>query len=284
MKQRSSTTWYRSIQPNTAHNPNHTGWPSRGQPGPASQLADRIAEVAPLPTTASIAQAPKGAGLLQKIEDLSRQAAVLTNGRTRQHSHSRYGRKANDVPIQPTGPRSAITVGTIGDSGTRREDIHHRTPSTSRKTAATALMAADAFSAPSGRLFISDRVRKLRFLIDTGSDVCVVPRRLAPVRRERISYDLFVANGTPIATYGWHTLTLNIGLRRDFTWRFVVVDVQLPIIGADFHANFSLLVDCRNNRLLDGVTSLSTSAQTASTRFPSIKTIGIGTPADKLFA
>ena len=33
----------------------------------ALQLADRIAEVAPLPTTASIAQAPDAAGLLQTI-------------------------------------------------------------------------------------------------------------------------------------------------------------------------------------------------------------------------
>ena len=59
-----------------------------------------------------------------------------------------------------------------------------------------------------------------------------------------------------------------------------MVDVQLPIIGADFQANFSLLVDCRKNILLDGVTSLSTSAQAASTLFPSIKNIGIGTPTN----
>ena len=144
-------------------------------------------------------------------------------------------------------------------------------------------MAADACSASSGRLFITDRVRKLRFLIYTGTDVCVVLQRLAPGRKERISYDLFAANGTLIPTYGWHPLTLNLALRRDFTWRFVVAEVQLSI-GTDFLANFSLLVDCRNNRLLDGVTSLWTSAQTASTRFPNIKTIGIGTPADKLLA
>ena len=96
-------------------------------------------------------------------------------------------------------------------------------------------------------------------------------RRLVPGRRERTSYDLFAANGIPIPTYGWHTLTLNLGLRRDFTWHFVVADVQIPIIGVDLLANFSLLVDCRNNRILDGVTSLSAPAQTASTRFPERK-------------
>jgi hypothetical protein len=63
-----------------------------------------------------------------------------------------------------------------------------------------------------------------------------------------------------------------------------VANVQLPIIGADFLANFSLLVDCRNNRLLEGDTSLSAPNQTASTRFPSVKTIGSSTSADDLFA
>jgi hypothetical protein len=77
---------------------------------------------------------------------------------------------------------------------------------------------------------------------------------------------------------------LNLGLRRDFTWRFVVEDVQIPIIGLHLLANFSLLDDCRMYRILDGVTSLSTPTQMASTRFPIVKTIGSRTPADDLFA
>jgi len=145
-------------------------------------------------------------------------------------------------------------------------------------------MAADACSTTTGRLFITDRVSNMRFLVDTDSDLCVVPRKHAPGCRERTSYDLFAANGTPIPTYGWHTLTLNLRLRRDFTWQFVVADVQLPIFGVDMLATFSLLVDCRNNRILDGVTSLSTPTQTASTRFPSVKTIGSYKQADDLFA
>jgi hypothetical protein len=63
-----------------------------------------------------------------------------------------------------------------------------------------------------------------------------------------------------------------------------VGDVQLPIIEVDLLANFYLLVDCRNNRILDGVTPLSKPAQTASTRSPSVKTIGISTPVDILLA
>jgi hypothetical protein len=52
------------------------------------------------------------------------------------------------------------------------------------------------------RLFITDKVRKRRFLVDTGSDVCVYPRRLVPLPKERVNYDLSAANGTTIHTYG----------------------------------------------------------------------------------
>jgi hypothetical protein len=47
---------------------------------------------------------------------------------------------------------------------------------------------------------------------------------------------------------------------------------------------FILLVGLRNNRILHGITSLSAPAQTATTRFPSVKTIGSSTPPDYPFA
>jgi hypothetical protein len=110
------------------------------------------------------------------------------------------------------------------------------------------------------------------------------PRNLIPRRRERADYDLCAANGTTIHTYGWMSLSLNFGLRRDFTWRFVEADVTRPIIGVDFLSHFGFLGDCRNNRLLDGVTSFTVPAQAASTLFPSVKTIIGKTPIDSLLA
>jgi hypothetical protein len=59
----------------------------------------------------------------------------------------------------------------------------------------------------------------------------------------------------------------------NFTRRFVVADIQTPVIGVDLLSHFGLLVDCRNNRLLDGDTSLSTPAQAANSLIPSIKTM-----------
>ncbi|BHF82990.1 hypothetical protein SprV_0802613100 [Sparganum proliferum] len=53
------------------------------------------------------------------------------------------------------------------------------------------------------------------------------------------------------------SLTLNIGLRRSFSWIFVVADVPHAILGSDFFAKFDLLVDCRRSCLLDRTTGLS---------------------------
>jgi hypothetical protein len=63
----------------------------------------------------------------------------------------------------------------------------------------------------------------------------------------------------------------------------VVADVTHPIIGVDLLSHFGLLVDCRNNRLLDGVTWFAP-AQAASALISSVKTISDGTPVDSLFA
>jgi len=62
----------------------------------------------------------------------------------------------------------------------------------------------------------------------------------------------------------------------------VVADVQVPIIGVDLLLHYGLFVDCRNNRLLDGLTSLSTPGFNAPSSVPSVKVIGEGTPLDSL--
>lgn len=109
------------------------------------------------------------------------------------------------------------------------------------------------------RLFVMDKGSKVQFLVDTGSDVSVYPRRLLGGWSKKSEYMLFAANSSQISTYGFIHLTLNLGLRRDFLWRFVVADVSTPIIGADFLGRFNLLVDLRQHRLLDSMTNISAS-------------------------
>lgn len=52
-------------------------------------------------------------------------------------------------------------------------------------------------------------------------------------------------------------LKIDLGLRRDFPFILTVADVSRPIIGADFLSHFGLMVDLKNGRLVDNVTSLS---------------------------
>lgn len=115
----------------------------------------------------------------------------------------------------------------------------------------------------------------MQFLVDTGSDLCVFPRTASRIRRPKSAYELFAANGSPILTYGFTQLQLDLGLRRAFTWRFVIADVSKAIIGADFLSHYGLIVDCRNRRLLDINTTLSTIAAPApsSDVISSVKTI-----------
>jgi cleavage and polyadenylation specificity factor subunit 1 len=112
----------------------------------------------------------------------------------------------------------------------------------------------------------------------------VFPRKLIPQRRECVNYDLCAANGITIRTYGWLPLSLNLGLRREFTWRFMVADVTQSLIGADFLSHFGLLVGCKSNRLLDAVTSLSAPAEAASLQTPSVKVISGGSSVDTLIS
>lgn len=124
-------------------------------------------------------------------------------------------------------------------------------------------MAANDSLTTSGRLFVNDRKTKMQFLVDTGSDICVFPRSSIKERRTKSNYQLAAANGSIIETYGYINLSLDFGLRREYTWRFVVADVTKAIIGVDFLSFYNLMVDCRNQHLIDNTTTLTTNASPA---------------------
>lgn len=64
------------------------------------------------------------------------------------------------------------------------------------------------------------------------------------------------ASDSRIAVYGEKTLNIDLGLRRKFTWTFVIANVTDAIIGADFLHHYKLLVDTRNKKLIDEYTTL----------------------------
>ncbi|KAK3916389.1 Myosin-4 [Frankliniella fusca] len=122
------------------------------------------------------------------------------------------------------------------------------------------------------RLVITEKNSRQGYLIDTGSDVCCFPRRLLPGRKlQETNHVLSAANDSNIKTYGLLPLALNFGLRRNFTWDFIVADVTIPILGSDFLAHYHLLPDCKLKRLVDGQTGVYAQAHTADVVQSSVK-------------
>ncbi|GFR15040.1 retrovirus-related Pol polyprotein from transposon opus [Trichonephila clavata] len=87
------------------------------------------------------------------------------------------------------------------------------------------IIATYSLPKESRRLFIRDRRTNISFLVDTGSDVSLIPAN-AYQKRNASQQTLFAANSSSINVYGQKTLTLNLNLRRDFMWTFLIADVK----------------------------------------------------------
>ena len=109
---------------------------------------------------------------------------------------------------------------------------------------------------PSRLFYITDRSCGLRFLVDTGAEVSVLPPSRTERKHPQDNLTLQAVNSSPIATYGTRSLTLDLGLRRTFRWVFILANVEQPILGADFLRHFNLLVDMTHTRLVDATTQL----------------------------
>ena len=104
---------------------------------------------------------------------------------------------------------------------------------------------------------VRDSINKKGFLVDTGAFLSVLSATAGDKRRPVSSLKLQAANGSPIKTFGQKSLTLNLGLRRTFTWVFVIADVKQHILGADFISHYKLLVDMSSRKLIDQTTTLA---------------------------
>lgn len=57
--------------------------------------------------------------------------------------------------------------------------------------------------------------------------------------RVKTNYKLYAANGTTIDILGFLELKLNVGLRGDYVWRFIVANVTKANIGVEFLSHYS---------------------------------------------
>lgn len=145
--------------------------------------------------------------------------------------------------------------------------------------------ATTSIAKASCRLFVYDRKSHLKLLIDSGSDVSCIPAPEVSKRMRPESLELFAANNTKIKTFGTKLINIDLGLRRDFKWQFLVATIPTPIIGADFLEHFGLLIDLKRRRLIDGITKLTTQGTFGQTNpFGSVKLISGNSDYHKILA
>lgn len=147
--------------------------------------------------------------------------------------------------------------------------------------AATASNSPLDVAAFKNRLYVYDKATHYKYLVDSGSDICCLPASLN-LKSRPSSIFLYAANGSKIPTYGQKLIDINLGLRRNFQWTFVIADVSTPIIGADFLKHFGLILDLKNNRLLDSVTQLTATGQLIKSAQTAVKLISDDIPYHKL--
>lgn len=103
-------------------------------------------------------------------------------------------------------------------------------------------------------LFVHDGLTGRRYLVDTGSQVSVIPASiLIRNTNQPQTSSLTAANNTRIKTYGTRKLTIQLG-RQKYDWRFIIAEVAQPILGADFLREKNIIVDLKKSNLIDGTT------------------------------
>ncbi|KAJ0169143.1 hypothetical protein K1T71_015309 [Dendrolimus kikuchii] len=193
--------------------------------------------------------------------------------------------------IQGTSTNIIAEINKLGERTKNLENFQHQTRDRSRqrnrsrpRSRSRPGLSGTRKSNPNWQCFYHYRYKskarkcikpcRLRFLVDSGANVSVLPRWSVRNRQSACEdYRLFAANGTPIETYGLHSLTLDLKLRRSFQWTFIVADVKQPIIGADFLTRYKLVIDFNSRTFIDTVINLNTIASISQCKESTIKTI-----------
>ncbi|GFX74013.1 transposon Tf2-9 polyprotein [Trichonephila clavipes] len=117
--------------------------------------------------------------------------------------------------------------------------------------------------------------------IDSGSDASLIVTNKTE-QKFPVIQTFRAANGTNINVYGRKFITVNFGLRRNFTYSFYVCNVSSAIIGAEFLYQFNLSPDLRHKRLIDCVTNLKVPAKLGICSIFSVKSVYMNNVYGKL--
>ena len=101
------------------------------------------------------------------------------------------------------------------------------------------------------RLHVIDHKTDIKFLVDSGSIVSLLPLTFATRKSSPRALKLSAANGPTISTYGQRLLAIDLSLGRILPWAFIVADVKSAILGADLLAHYGLVVDLKRHCIAD---------------------------------
>lgn len=158
-----------------------------------------------------------------------------------------------------------MCAGITGASKRKRTAANHRA-ATSRETTGEARSRGVRAPPQEQPLNHQRQTQRKQFL-------SCFPRDQLPGRHHATEFSLRTANNATIRTYGYTTLRLDIAPRRAFVWHFIIADVAIPIIGADFLSHFSLLPDYRRGLMVDGRTGEEFTAARVDARQHSVKVL-----------
>ena len=132
---------------------------------------------------------------------------------------------------------------------------------------------ANIASYPDKLLYVDDKRNKCKYLIDTGAAVSILPKYFANRTTDTGSLPLVASNNATITTYGTSKRIVDVGLKRDYAWTFILTDIKQPIIGADFLIHYSLLVDLKSRCVRDMRTGLAIPATLSSIKLLSLNRV-----------
>lgn len=123
------------------------------------------------------------------------------------------------------------------------------------------------------RLEIFDPITKIRFLVDTGSQVSTLTPSLADrVRPDNIPI-LTAANGAAINTFGSYEKSVSLGFPVTRQWNFKVADIPVSILGIDFLRHFHIVIDVHEGTLMDKRSRRTVQCSFLKCNIPSVRLV-----------
>ncbi|VUZ40553.1 unnamed protein product [Hymenolepis diminuta] len=104
---------------------------------------------------------------------------------------------------------------------------------------------------PQNCLFITDWNSGITFIVDSGNALSFIQPTLCEWRKVKPTQCLGYLKVRKLIVYGLKDLVVDLGLKRVFQWKFVIANINFPVIGADFLTYFGLVVDFGRRKLVE---------------------------------